>query len=82
MSRVICIDDKRTPFMRPDGISYAHLLKVGETYTVTGEVSFGYELLELPHPKGSYWYKRRFIPLSSTSETEMERNYQLNKQTV
>lgn len=69
--RVICIDDKRVPFMRFDGISYAHLLKVGETYTVIGEDTNGYELAELPHPKGSYWYKGRFIPLSNIDETEL-----------
>lgn len=80
MRQVLCINATNWRYPK----SY-HVFPVeGEVYTVVEECEGdSYVLAELRNNKNgsiAAFLKRRFIPLSSIDETEMERNYNIETQ--
>ena len=79
--KVLCIDDK----IRAGDIDHGWTVKEFETYTVVGsffcdEINMNcFELKEDPMNWKYGWDEDRFIPLSKIDETEMIREYNLQK---
>ena len=80
--KVLCIDDKIRPGDYPDtptvleGCIY-HTTRTCDGFGIDKSVALSYKLEEFDQKY--CWDCDRFIPLSDLSETEMERNYDLNK---
>ena len=80
--RVICIKSDSSTITGPNTVPDG-LLKEGSIYTVIDTDVYKNELFyllsELPV---AYYFADLFIPLSSISETEMERSYNFQTETI
>ena len=81
--RVLCVDGKKRPGDYPntptvvEGCIY-HTTRTCDGYGVDKSVVLSYKLEEFDQKY--CWDCDRFIPLSDISESELQRNYQLNKE--